>query len=78
MRYDRWKRIKSEEPPVPEPGSVWSKLLGIIASIEATGVIAITDMVELAEGFELGATAKEHDLARYFRACSKAWAIRHH
>jgi hypothetical protein len=75
--YDRWKRIATSapEPPVYPPGSVWSKLLGIISSIEATGKISVADMTELAEGFELRHTPEDADWGRFCRAVSRAHTI---
>jgi hypothetical protein len=77
-RYDRWKRIATPAPesPVYLPGSVWSKLLGVIASIEATAKIDAADMAELAEGFELRHTPEDHDLARLCWAVSRAHTIK--
>jgi hypothetical protein len=73
--FERWKRSETPEPPVPEPGSAWSRLLSVTASIEATGKINATDMVALAEGFELRHTPEEQDLARLCRAISRAHTI---
>jgi hypothetical protein len=77
-RYDRWRRIATPvpEPPVYPPGSVWSKLLGVIASTEATAKIDAADMAELAEGFELRHTPEDRDLARLCWAVSRARAIK--
>jgi hypothetical protein len=75
-RYDRWQRIKVPEPPVYPPGSVWSRMLGVIASIEATGKIDTADMTELAEGFELRHTPEDADLSRFCRALSRAHTIK--
>jgi hypothetical protein len=77
-RYDRWKRIATPapEPPVYPPGSVWSKLLGVISTIEATAKVSTADMAELAEGFELRHTPEDRDLARLCWAVSKAHTIK--
>jgi hypothetical protein len=78
VRYDRWRRVATPapEPPVYPPGSVWSRLLGVIASIETTAVVSAADMTELAEGFELQSTPEGQDLSRLCRALSRAHTIR--
>jgi hypothetical protein len=76
MGYDRWRRIRVPEPPVYPPGSAWSKLLGLIVSIEKTGVIDTAEAREVAEALELRRTPEDQDLARLCWALSRSCTIR--
>jgi len=64
------------ELPVYPPHSIWARLLEVISSIKATGIIAVGDMQVLAEGFELRHTPEDAGWVRFLWAVSKASTIR--
>jgi hypothetical protein len=51
---------------------VWSRLLGLIGEIEATGLIPRGETAAVADGFELRGTSEDADLGRLLRAVSEA------
>jgi hypothetical protein len=85
MKYDRWKRIRTAEsdqpppePPVPAPGSAWSKLLDFTAKVGKTGIIDTAEARAQAEAFETRrpSSPDDQDLAQLFWVLSKATVIR--
>jgi hypothetical protein len=64
------------EPRWCPPHSVWSRLLGLISEIEATGCVPTDELERLADDFELRSTPEDNDLARAFRAIARADVIK--